>query len=1130
MTLHLHRAPRTDQLADQLGELLATPLADPFADEVVVVPAKGVERWLSQRLSHRLGTAPGRGDGVCAGVRFLQPASLVGLLLGRDRDDPWHPDRLVWPLLATIDDSLGAAWCSALSTHLGHGLPGDEGELRRSRRWSVARRLAERFASYAVQRPALCTDWREGRDTDGAGQPLAPDLLWEAELWRQLLDRVDAEPPDVRHLRVCEELRTGGGELDLPGRLSLFGHTRLPVTEIELLSALAGSRDVHLWLAQPSAVLWDAVKATGRGRGPRDADPSVELVAHPLLASLGRDARELAEVLGSVAAASDEAAPDPEPPATLLGWLQADLRANRAPTIDERAARSLAADDRSVQVHACHGASRQIDVLREVLVGMLEDDPTLEPRDIVVMCPDIETFAPLISAGFGLGDILGADDDVDGHPAHGLRVRLADRAPSSTNPLLGAAVTLVELAGGRVTASEVLDLASREPCRRRFGFGDDDLTRLTGWVAEAGIRWAIDGTQRSAFSLDAFPHNTWAAGLDRLLLGVAMSGDEHRHLGRGLPLDDVASGEIELAGRLAELVERLGSCLRRLAAAQRAEEWFAALREGVRDLCEVSDDDAWQLPQFERELARALRDARESVAAAEAGSGASVQLRLADVRALLQARLSGRPTRANFRSGTLTVCTMVPMRSVPHRVVCLVGLDDGVFPRAVGVDGDDVLARRPLVGERDLRSEDRQLLLDAVLAARETLVITYTGAGEHTGEERPPAVPLGELLDALDRTAAAPVRQQVEVRHPLQPYDVRNHEPGALVRGKRAAEPFSFDVATLAGARALVSERAPVPPFLSDVLTEREPRDLTLEQLKRFLVHPARFFLRNRLEVATPFEPDQVDDAIPVSLNGLEVWQIGDRLLREVLASADPATTATSVMTAELLRGSLPPFELGRRALSGVADECQRLFVATESLRAAEARTVDIDVDLGNGRRLTGTVSRVYGNEIVTLSYSRMKPRQRLEAWLDLLALTATFPDENWRSHAVARERAGPKRALAGPLDHRAQEWLGGLVALHDLGQRTPLPVPIATGAAWAECQARSLMGDPADPVAAAAREWETDPHNSYGIKGEDADPAHQRIYGVGSPLSRLLDAGLRDHAWTVWEPLLTGVEKIGPL
>jgi exodeoxyribonuclease V gamma subunit len=1127
MTLHLHRAARTDVLADELGALLATPPDDPFASEVVVVPARGVERWLTQRLSHHLGTGPRGGDGVCAGVEFLQPASLVGLLLDRAADDPWHPDRLVWPLLATIDASLGEPWCATLATHLGHGQTGDEGELRRSRRWSVARRLAELFSSYAVQRPALVTDWREGRDTDGCGSPLADDLMWEAELWRRLLARMAAaghdEAPDQRHLRVCRALREGElAGLDLPDRLSLFGHTRLPQTEIDLLAALGVHRDVHLWLAQPSAALWDAVSAAGAAVRPR-AEADADVAAHPLLASLGRDARELATVLGARIAAGEAvdagAAPDPDAPDTLLGWLQGDLRANAAPSATVRAGRVLGPRDRSVQVHACHGAARQVDVLREVLVGLLEDDPTLEPRDIVVMCPDIETFAPLVSAGFGLGELI-ADDGSDDtlHPAHRLRVRLADRATSSTNPLLSVAVALIELAGGRATASQVIDLLSRPVCRRRFGFADDDLTRITRWVAEAGVRWGIDGTQRAAYAMDAFPHNTWSAGLDRLLLGVAMSGDEHRSLGRGLPIDDIASGEIELVGRLSEAVTRLGDCLTALDTAQAAGDWFEAVAHGVRDLCEVDADDAWQLPQFERELARARASAEQSAP--------DVPLRLADVRALLQARLAGRPTRANFRTGMLTVSTMVPMRSVPHRVVCLVGLDDGVFPRTSGIDGDDVLARGPLVGERDRRGEDRQLLLDAVLAAGERLVITYTGATEHTGAERPPAVPLGELVDALDRTASGPVRDSVVVRHPLQSYDVRNHRAGDL----GTDGPFSFDRASLAGARASVRERTPVPAFLDGGLPPAPQRDVTLAELVAFVHKPARTFLRSRLDVATPFEPDQVADAIPVTLDPLQKWAIGDRILREVLSSDDPGEAGEAAMFAEQLRGTLPPFVLGYSELHGVVSECQALLQRTIELRSAPKRSIDIDVSLGGGRRLTGTVPQVHGNQVVSLTYSRPGPGSRITSWLNVLALSASFPDENWTGHAVSRGKAGPQRALVGPLDQRASDWILSLVDLFDSGHAAPLPLPLKTAHAWADARAKELHGMDIDPAEAAAKAWTTDPYNDWGIKGEDDEPAHRRIWGPDAPVDVLLDAGLPELAWQLWEPLLTGAEKVASL
>ena len=1124
MTLQIHRAERTDLLADGLAELLATPLADPFAEELVVVPARGVERWVTQRLSHRLGVGGRGGDGVCAGVRFLSPHSLVALLLGKERDDPWDPDRLVWSLLDAIDDSLGEAWCSTLAAHLGHGIEGEEGVLRRSRRYSVARRLAGLFAGYAVQRPALVTDWREGRDTDGAGGPVDGDLAWQPELWRRLVKRVGAVPPDVRHAETLGRLRAGGDGLDLPPRLSLFGHTRLPVTEVELLGALGELRDVHLWLPQVSDVLWrDLRELSAHGPVLRAEDPSIRSVGHPLLGSLGRDARELQRTLALVSTGSPNEGAPLAPQATgasLLGWLQGDLRGNAEPDAAIRASRVLDADDRSVQVHACHGATRQVDVLREVLVGLLEDDPTLEPRDILVMCPDIEAYAPLIQAGFGLADLPGPE----GHPGHRLRLRLADRALSSTNPLLAVAAGLAELAGGRVTATEVLDLASAEPVRRRFGFTDDDLAQLAMWVDQAAIRWGLDAGHRAAYGL-GLADNTWESGLSRILLGVTMAGDEQRYVDDALPVDDVSSGDIDLVGRFTEYVDRLRRFVGASEAATTIGQWVGALSSGVEQLTAVAMRDAWQQAQFDRELAK-ITDS--------AGETGETPLLLADVRHLLAHRLGGRPTRANFRTGTLTVCTMVPMRSVPHRVVCLLGLDDGAFPRSGSVDGDDVLARNPMTGEREVRSEDRQLFLDAILAARETLVITYTGANEHTGADRPPAVPLGELLDALEQTASTAVREHVLVEHPLQPFDARN-----LVAGELAGtRPFSFDRAALAGAEAARRPRVAATTLIPEPLPARPQQDVSLADLQAFLAHPVRAFLRSRLDVTAPLEAEETLDAIPLTLDGLEKWKIGDRMLSDVLGGTFPG----DVVRAEQLRGNLPPGPLGGHALQEIVDHLKGLIAQTAPLREGEPRTVDVDIDLGGGRRLTGTVPSVFGNRLVSVSYSSLAAKHRLRSWVDVLALSVGHPDQNWTGHALGRRGRNTAHAMVGPLDHRAEQWLRDLVDLYDRGMREPLPLPVKTACAYAETAQQSQRGGTLNPVEAARKQWETDRFSPYGIKGEDADPAHVQVYGEGAPVTCLLTSPRPDEQWNaephrlgqlavrLWEPLLGGAEKVGHL
>jgi exodeoxyribonuclease V gamma subunit len=587
-----------------------------------------------------------------------------------------------------------------------------------------------------------------------------------------------------------------------------------------------------------------------------------------------------------------------------------------------------------------------------------------------------------------------------------------------------------------------------------------------------------------------------------------MDEDGLRSVGTALPLDDVDSTEVDLAGRLAELVDRLDAAIDVLGTVQPIDDWVAALSDAVDAFTDVAPRDAWQVSQAKATLAGA-------VAAAE---GAPTALRLSDVRALLGDRLAGRPTRANFRTGHLTICTMVPMRSVPHRVVCLLGLDDGVFPRSTRVDGDDVLARDPRVGERDQRSEDRQLFLDAILAARERLVVLYTGADERTGAERPPAVPLGELLDVLERTAVVPsdgaacVRDHVLRRHPLQPFDARNfvggEQPGQLRRGG----PFSFDVASYDGSLTLRDGQAETQPFLADPLPAvgsvgsvasmvtvgsgtakgaeaMEP--VSLDALARFLEHPVRGFLRERLDVRTADEQDEPSDAVPVAPDNLELWQVGDRALRAGLAGHSRADAEH----VERLRGELPPGRLGAAVLDPVVDDVESLLVKTLNLRNVAAETYDVSLDLPSGARIEGSVPRVHGECLLRIEYSKLSPKHRIRAWVQLLALIAGHPDRGWRSATVGRGTSD-KEPVVGAFvapgrvsPQAALEALDRLVGVYHLGLTRPLPVPPRTACAYAEKRRDGI--NPETAASFAGRKWRS--QGSNGAWGEFDDGDHRR-------------------------------------
>ncbi|NAZ83488.1 exodeoxyribonuclease V subunit gamma, partial [Kineococcus sp. R8] len=521
--LHVHRSESATALVAGLAEVLRSTPGDPFAADLVAVGAKGTERWIAQRLSHHLGAAEGAGDGICARVDFTSPAALLDAAVAAASPDSaasverWARDRLTWHVLDVLD-ALADDGADARFAVLRHHLRSVEGGgSPRVRRVAAAERLAGLFVRCAAARPELLCHWAAGADDGLGGVPLPDDLRWQPELFRRVREHVGVPSPAELLPEACRVLRAEPGTTDLPDRLNVFVVTRLASARLQVLAALAAHRDTHLWLQHASPAMWEALQRHRPPGGDRALAEAVaqRSVRHPLLLSLARDVRELQVRLGALAPGStDRHHPGPPAPATLLGALQRDLAADRCSPVRERPV--LAAGDTSVQVHACHGRARQVEVLREVVLGLLDGDRTLQPRDVLVMCPDVETFAPLVTAVFS----------TDSHPGGSLRVAVADRSPLQTNPLLSVAARLLELGAGRVTATDVLDLAGASAVRLRFGFDDEALEQVREWTVDAGVHWGLGPGHRGAWDLADLAQGSWRAGLDRVLVGVVLDGGD----------------------------------------------------------------------------------------------------------------------------------------------------------------------------------------------------------------------------------------------------------------------------------------------------------------------------------------------------------------------------------------------------------------------------------------------------------------------------------------------------------------------------------------------------------------------------------------------------------------------------
>ena len=1056
--MHLYSAERAEDLVESLAEVLVTQPLDPMESEWMAVPSDGMRRWVILELARHLGaTRTGGGDGVAANFVRAYPGTLRDLVLDaaarRGAEDGgagpienlWQIDRMVWSLLAVFDD-LSARGDMPEFTELPAG----------ASRFTRVRAVADLFDRYHLHRPEMIRSWADVHRSDavtvdGSGRAISPHAAWQPRLWRILRHEIGTDSPPERMGDILDLVRTGQLPLDaeLPGRLVLFGFTSLPGRDfLPLVEAAALRREVHLFLLEPHrfdlAGLLDQWPRPGGGRPRlRSEDPTGVRIRQPLLRSWGRLPRESALLL------ADALVPDTgrltwvptagAPRRTLLERLQADIRADAAAVPGP-----VGHDDRSLQFHSCFGPMRQVQVARDAILHLL-NDPTsgLAEEDILVVCPGLEKFAPLVEAVFGPSG--GSPDAPDGTGAPFLRYRIADRSIRSANPVLGATAALLDLVSGRFEIAQVLDFISLSPVRQRFGFDDADLAVLAEWATETRVRWGLDPYHRSGFGVPAtVVGNTWQAALDRLLIGSAVAdAGIDLAIGEIAPLG-VDSGDAEILGAFAFIVGRLAALAEHaIGPGRTVDDWAGSLRRTCSDLFAAPDRATWQIEALERVL-------RDVVDAAEASRrGSTVGLDLLDVRRLLEGRLESEPGRPDFFRGGVTVTSMASLRWVPFRVVCILGMDQDSLGTSAP-DAADLVAADPQIGDPDPRSEARQWLLEAVLAARDHLVIVREGRDVRSNHPVPQVVPAAELFDAAvelfpadDREAA---RESLEVTHPRHPFDERC----LVADGLGNAAPWSFAARDLIGAERRRNRPHLREPFLEAPLDCEGDEVVELDDLRTFLRDPVAMFVRRSLGADLPRPSDEIDDVLPVDPDGLALYRIGQDLLDARLRGSDDADWRR----AERAKGALPPGVLEDRLFDDLSKEVGDLLAeaAARGIRTGAPELRDVDITLAAGVRIVGTIPLgLEGPASGTgrVQFTRPNETHRLEAWLDLMTLVASEPTLPWRSVVVTRSERKGKDLTPVVLVPADSEDVAGMAAgalelvvdLYRRGLREPLPL-----------------------------------------------------------------------------------------
>ncbi|MFM8415759.1 MAG: exodeoxyribonuclease V subunit gamma, partial [Planctomycetota bacterium] len=904
---------------------------DPFLRQRIIVPHAGARAWLEAVLASRLGASgPASGDGIVANVEIAYPGSIPALLQPpRGGLDPWGIDRLTFAVLHALTQDSSLAWPF---DHARHPL-------------LEARRIAGRFDAYHVRRPAMIREWDrdppnpvlnpttgdEMHDGEPVPDKLPPADRWQFDLWRRVRDRIGEPPPS----RLSAAHQAGRGPLLVAGLESLS------LSQLECLAQLGEVCDVEVLLIHPSPGLERRLAASlpesSPGIARRRAEPALIDGVDPLLATWLDGAHNLQVLLASQGVAVTAGANEPAArPDTLLRRMQATVAAGG----EARAEPHSLAADRSFTIHRCHNLARQAEVIHEALLHCFEEIPDLEPRDIAIVSPCIEQAAPHLVAAFGRA--------VTGHDAAGrpvtirLPLVIADRGIREVSPGAELLAALLTLPTARCGVDEVLAVAGHPLVRAAFDVDDDTAAGWVDLVARAEVRWGLDAAHRGRCGLAGLPEiHTWKQGLERMLLGAALPDASPRaELGGVVPLADVDTADMLLIAPLVRILSAIQRLESLTTGPRPVAAWCDAIEATLADLCgrECSD--------LVEPLAclRRLREAAAGTAAEQAA------VPFDDVREFITGWLDEKPGRQPLRTGAITASSLVPLRGVPFRVICVIGYDDGV----VGVsesEGDDLVARQQLVGDADPRIDERRALLDCLLAAADRLLIACTGQNIKTNEPVPLVTPLAELVDFAVRhgvTRADPAQPSgIEILHPRHGLGRRNFLPGGVQPGLI----WSHDPAALAVSARLGSEPEPRPMAAAAAIPPLPV--IALEVLERLAGDPLKLHLEETLGIDTWRADEPATPAtFPLEFSPREVRRAAEELLG--LLGADPAGEAAWLEALEA-SGRLPIGPHGAAQLREIRELAHGVVALAEAKRVPLAGFVsrELRVDAA-GTRVAG--------------------------------------------------------------------------------------------------------------------------------------------------------------------------------
>ncbi|HEB3743391.1 TPA: exodeoxyribonuclease V subunit gamma [Escherichia coli] len=1074
-------------------------LDDPFEPEMILVQSTGMAQWLQMTLSQKFG--------IAANIDFPLPASFIWDMFVRvlpeiPKESAFNKQSMSWKLMTLLPQLLDREDFTLLRHYLA-----DDSDKRKL--FQLSSKAADLFDQYLVYRPEWLAQWETGHLVEGLGEAQA----WQAPLWKALVEYTHelGQPRWHRanlYQRFIETLESATTcPPGLPSRVFICGISALPPVYLQALQALGKHIEIHLLFTNPCRYYWGDIKdpaylaklLTRQRRHSvedrelplfRDSENAGQLfnsdgeqdVGNPLLASWGKLGRDYIYLLSDLESSQELDAFVDVTPDNLLHNIQSDIlelenRAVAGVNIEEFSRsdnkRPLDPLDSSITFHVCHSPQREVEVLHDRLLAMLEEDPTLTPRDIIVMVADIDSYSPFIQAVFGSA------------PADRyLPYAISDRRARQSHPVLEAFISLLSLPDSRFVSEDVLALLDVPVLAARFDITEEGLRYLRQWVNESGIRWGIDDDNVRELELPATGQHTWRFGLTRMLLGYAMESAQGEWQSV-LPYDESSGLIAELVGHLASLLMQLNIWRRGLAQERPLEEWLPVCRDMLN---------AFFLPDAETEAAMTLIEQQWQAIIAEglgAQYGDAVPLSL--LRDELAQRLDQERISQRFLAGPVNICTLMPMRSIPFKVVCLLGMNDGVYPRQFAPLGFDLMSQKPKRGDRSRRDDDRYLFLEALISAQQKLYISYIGRSIQDNSERFPSVLVQELIDYIGQSHYLPddealncdesearVKAHLTCLHTRMPFDPQNYQPGERQSYAREWLP----AASQAG-KAHSEFVQPLPFTL--------PETVPLETLQRFWAHPVRAFFQMRLQVNFRTEDSEIPDTEPFILEGLSRYQINQQLLNALVEQDDAERLFRRFRAA----GDLPYGAFGEIFWE---TQCQEMQQLADRVIACRQPGQSMEIDLAcNGVQITGWLPQVQPDGLLRWRPSLLSVAQGMQLWLEHLVYCASGgngesrlflrKDGEWRFPPLAAEQA--------------LHYLSQLIEGYREGMSAPLLVLPESGGAWLktcyDAQNDAMLDDDSTLQKARTKFLQAYEGNMM-VRGEGDDIWYQRLWRQLTP------------------------------